>query len=73
MKTLSQDSRSPGQDLNPGPPKYKTGVLSNGPRRSVKAIRFSRSRRTLRGCARCTEKTEGKKPAIQRQEDIGGQ
>jgi hypothetical protein len=28
MKELSQDSRSPGRDLNPGPPEYKAGVLT---------------------------------------------
>jgi hypothetical protein len=27
MKTLSQDSQSPGQDLNPGTLKYEEGVL----------------------------------------------
>jgi hypothetical protein len=27
-KNLSQDSRSPGQDLNPGPPEYGAGVLT---------------------------------------------
>jgi hypothetical protein len=26
VKNLSQASRSPGRDLNPGPPEYKTGV-----------------------------------------------
>jgi hypothetical protein len=25
---LSQDSRSPGRDLNPGPAEYKAGVLA---------------------------------------------
>jgi hypothetical protein len=30
-KTLSQDSRSPGQDLNPGPPEYETGALTTRP------------------------------------------
>jgi hypothetical protein len=35
MKNLSQDSRSPGQDLNPRPPKYEAGVLTTQPRRSV--------------------------------------
>jgi hypothetical protein len=28
-KTISQDSQSLGQDLNVGPPKYKSGVLNN--------------------------------------------
>jgi hypothetical protein len=27
-KNLSQDSWSPGQELNPGPPEYKAGVLT---------------------------------------------
>jgi hypothetical protein len=27
-KSLSQDSRSPGRDLNLGPPKYEAGVLT---------------------------------------------
>jgi hypothetical protein len=26
MINLCQDSRSPGRDLNPGPPKYEAGV-----------------------------------------------
>jgi hypothetical protein len=25
MKKISQDSRSPGRDLNPGPPEYEAG------------------------------------------------
>jgi hypothetical protein len=28
MKNFSQDSQSPTQDLNPGPPKYEEGVLT---------------------------------------------
>jgi hypothetical protein len=36
LQALSQYSRSPGEDLNPGPPEYETGVLSIGPRSSVK-------------------------------------
>jgi hypothetical protein len=32
---LSQDSRSPGRDLNPEPPEYEAGVLTTQPRRSV--------------------------------------
>jgi hypothetical protein len=28
MKNLSQDSRSPGRDLNPGHPEYEAGVLT---------------------------------------------
>jgi hypothetical protein len=31
MKSLSQDSRSPGWDLNPGPAKYEAGVLTTQP------------------------------------------
>jgi hypothetical protein len=34
-KNLSQDSRSLGRDLSPGPREYEAGVLSNRPRRSV--------------------------------------
>jgi hypothetical protein len=33
-----QDSRSPGRDLNPGPPKYKTGVLTAWMWRSVRLL-----------------------------------
>jgi hypothetical protein len=35
MKNLSQDSRSPGRDLNPGPLEYEAGVVTTRPRRSV--------------------------------------
>jgi hypothetical protein len=35
MKTFSQDNRSPGRDLNPGPPKYEAEVLITRQRRSV--------------------------------------
>jgi hypothetical protein len=31
---LSQDSLSPGRDLNPGPPQYDAGVLTSRPRRT---------------------------------------
>jgi hypothetical protein len=31
MKTLSQDSRSPGRDLNPEPPEYEARVLTTLP------------------------------------------
>jgi hypothetical protein len=34
-KILSQDSQSPGWHLNPGPLKYKAGVLTTWLRRSV--------------------------------------
>jgi hypothetical protein len=34
-KHLSQDSRSPGRDLNPGPPEYEAGVLTTRSRHSV--------------------------------------
>jgi hypothetical protein len=34
-KNLSQDSRSPGRDLNPGFPEYEAGVLATRLRRSV--------------------------------------
>jgi hypothetical protein len=30
-KNLSQDSRSPGRDLDPGPPEYEAGVLTTRP------------------------------------------
>jgi hypothetical protein len=33
-KNLSQDSRSPGRDLNLGSPEYEEGVLTTQPRRS---------------------------------------
>jgi hypothetical protein len=36
MKTLSQDSRSPGRDSNPRPPEYVAGLLTTRPRRSVR-------------------------------------
>jgi hypothetical protein len=35
VKNLSQGSQSLGQDLDPGPPEYKAGVLTTLPRRSV--------------------------------------
>jgi hypothetical protein len=34
-ETLSQDRRSLGQYLNPGPPEYEAGVLTTRPRRSA--------------------------------------
>jgi hypothetical protein len=34
-KSLTQDIRSPGQDLNPGPAEYEARVLATRPRRSV--------------------------------------
>jgi hypothetical protein len=34
-KSLSQDSRSPGRNLNPEPPEYGTGALTTRPRRWV--------------------------------------
>jgi hypothetical protein len=40
MKNCSQDSWSPGQDLKPGPPKYKAGVLTIRPQYSVKEIQY---------------------------------
>jgi hypothetical protein len=39
-KTSSQDSQSPGQGLNPLPPKYEAGVLTTRPQRLVKALGF---------------------------------
>jgi hypothetical protein len=41
MKNLSQDSRSPSRNFNPGPPEYE-GVLSTRPRRSVPLVCRSR-------------------------------
>jgi hypothetical protein len=35
MKPLSQESWSPGRDLNPGTPEHEAGVLTTRPRRSV--------------------------------------
>jgi hypothetical protein len=35
MNTLSHDMRSPGRDLNPGPPLYEAGALTTWPRRPV--------------------------------------
>jgi hypothetical protein len=35
-KNFSQDSRSPGRDLNPEPPECEAGVLTTRPRRSVR-------------------------------------
>jgi hypothetical protein len=35
MKILSQDSRSPGRGLNPGPPEYDAGMLYTTLLRSV--------------------------------------
>jgi hypothetical protein len=34
-KNIGQDSRSPGPDLNSGPPEYEAGVLATRPRSSV--------------------------------------
>jgi hypothetical protein len=34
-ENFSQDSWSPGRDLNPGPPEYEAGMLTTLPRRSV--------------------------------------
>jgi hypothetical protein len=35
-ETLSQDSRSPGRDLNPRPPEYELRVLITRQRRSTR-------------------------------------
>jgi hypothetical protein len=37
-ENLSQDSRSPGLYLNPGPPEYEAGGLTTRPRLSVAYI-----------------------------------
>jgi hypothetical protein len=34
-RNLSQDSRSPGRDLNPGPPKYEAHFPTTRPRRTI--------------------------------------
>jgi hypothetical protein len=39
-KDLSQDNRSPGRDLSPGPPEYETGVFTIQPRRSVLSFKL---------------------------------
>jgi hypothetical protein len=38
MKRLSQDSRYPGRDLNPGALEHEIGVLSIRPRRSETSL-----------------------------------
>jgi hypothetical protein len=35
-ENLDQDSRSPGRDLDPEPPEYEAGTLTDRPRCSVK-------------------------------------
>jgi hypothetical protein len=37
-KYSSQDSRSPGRDLNPGPHEYEAGELTISPRRMASVI-----------------------------------
>jgi hypothetical protein len=37
-KIISQDNRSPGRDLNPGPPEYEAGMLTTRPRSSTKML-----------------------------------
>jgi hypothetical protein len=34
-KSLSQDTRSPSRNLNPGPPEYEAGVLTTRPQGSI--------------------------------------
>jgi hypothetical protein len=41
-RNLSQDSRSPGQDLNPGPPEYEARDLTTRPRSSVQNLESGR-------------------------------
>jgi hypothetical protein len=36
IKNLSEDSLTPGRDLNPDPPEYEARVLTTWPQRSVK-------------------------------------
>jgi hypothetical protein len=38
LENLGQDSHSPGQDLNAGPPEYQEGVLTPRPRCSVSTV-----------------------------------
>jgi hypothetical protein len=40
MHTLSQESRSVGQDLNPGPPEHKAGVLTILPRQQFRLCMY---------------------------------
>jgi hypothetical protein len=44
-KKLSQDSLSPGRDLNPGPPEHEARVLITRPRRSVEESIWEPGRR----------------------------
>jgi hypothetical protein len=37
-RSLSQDSQSPGRDLNTSPPEYKAGILTTLPPRSVPCV-----------------------------------
>jgi hypothetical protein len=37
-KNLSQDTRSPGRDLNPGLPAYEAVLVITRPRRSVRVV-----------------------------------
>jgi hypothetical protein len=46
-KRLSQDNRSPSLDLNPRPPAYKVGVLTNCPRRSIPGFNLTFTDRTI--------------------------
>jgi hypothetical protein len=39
-KTLSQDSQFPGRDLKPGPPEYKSGMLTTRTRLSATSFLF---------------------------------
>jgi hypothetical protein len=43
-KRISQDSRSPVRDLNPGYPAYEAGVLTTRPRRSMRSAVMTDSR-----------------------------
>jgi hypothetical protein len=40
-ENLSQDSQSPGRDLNPGPPEYEAEVLTTRSRSSVTKFKGS--------------------------------
>jgi hypothetical protein len=58
-KNLSEDSLSPGRDLNAGPPEYKAGVLSTRQRRSVSFILDAKGQQTQGPCNIRCFKDEG--------------
>jgi len=52
-KNLSQNSRSPGQDLNPGPFQYEAGVLSTRLWRSANQCVEPWHQTHIMGCNQC--------------------